>query len=429
MRALPPAPRRTRPLAPCLLVLGALALGVPATAAPAAVAPMSSPRPSTAPWTAQQPGGGDTTVAAVSPELGGVPVVGGAAERAQAAFDAAQAQLEAAVAARIAAEAELATLATREVDLTAAIAARTTTRKDAAAALVVARQQFQAAAVASYVVSTDQSEVTRVFDTDSSVEIGQLQTYSDTVREERYQDAERAAGEVERASRRLDRAQLERIEVRDRTVVVTAAQQQAAADEAARTAEVAELGRARDRARATSQVRGVDFSLVALDAYYRAAGSQASCGIEWWALAGISRVEGRHGTYGGAQLLANGDLSKPIIGIALTGGGATAFIGDSDGGALDGDPVYDRAVGPMQFIPTTWARWKQDGDGDGDTDPQSLYDATAAAAAYLCHERRLDTEAGLRAGYFSYNHSEAYVSAVLGHAYQYRELVIPPPPR
>ena len=79
----------------------------------------------------------------------------------------------------------------------------------------------------------------------------------------------------------------------------------------------------------------------------------------------------------------------------------------------------------MQFIPQTWQRWKQDGDGDGDTDPQNLYDATAAAAAYLCHGRRLDTEDGLRAGYFSYNHSQPYVEAVLAHAYRYRELRIP----
>jgi membrane-bound lytic murein transglycosylase B len=70
-------------------------------------------------------------------------------------------------------------------------------------------------------------------------------------------------------------------------------------------------------------------------------------------------------------------------------------------------------------------RWRVDGDGDGDRDPQNLYDAAAAAAAYLCHGRRLDDEAGIRAGYFSYNHSEAYVEAVLAHAYRYRGLRIP----
>jgi len=84
----------------------------------------------------------------------------------------------------------------------------------------------------------------------------------------------------------------------------------------------------------------------------------------------------------------------------------------------------------MQFIPQTWARWGRDGDGDGDRDPQNLYDATAAAAAYLCAGRRLVDDAGLRAGYFSYNHSEAYVEAVLAHAHGYATFRIPaaPPP-
>jgi membrane-bound lytic murein transglycosylase B len=242
--------------------------------------------------------------------------------------------------------------------------------------------------------------------------------------------AEDAADEVDRASDRLDDAQLERLEVRDRTVEVTSERERAAADEVARTAEVAERAVERDRARATSLVRGVDFSLVALDAYHRAAAGMAACGIEWWALAGISRVEGHHGTYGGAELLADGDLSRPIIGIPLTGAAGTARIGDTDGGALDGDAAFDRAVGPMQFIPSTWRRWERDGDGDGDMDPQNLYDATAAAAAYLCHNRRMDSDAGLRAGYLSYNRSQVYVDAVLGHAYRYRDgLRIPDPPR
>jgi membrane-bound lytic murein transglycosylase B len=85
----------------------------------------------------------------------------------------------------------------------------------------------------------------------------------------------------------------------------------------------------------------------------------------------------------------------------------------------------------MQFIPSTWARWATDGDGDGDEDPQNLYDAAAAAAAYLCYGRRMDTDEGLRAGYFSYNHSEFYVETVLSFAHGYARYRIPnplPPP-
>lgn len=370
----------------------------------------------------------DTTVANVSTDLTAVAVEGAAAAAAQAAYDDALLSLGAATAARTAAEAELADLAAREAGLTASIAGETDVRKAAAEALVLARSQMQAAAVSAYVVSTDHNEVTEVFDIDSTVEVGVVGTYSDTVREDRYRATEAAAAEVARSSRAIDNDQRERVRVRARTVEVTTARDRAAADEATLTVELAGRAVERDRARATSRVRGADFSLVALDAYWRAAqGEAADCGIEWWALAGISRVEGRHGTYGGARLLASGDLSRPIIGIPLTGTGGTAYIGDSDDGALDGDATYDRAVGPMQFIPETWSRFARDGDGDGDSDPQNLYDAAASAAAYLCQGRRLDTEEGLRAGFFSYNHSESYVDTVLEHAYDYRELRIPDP--
>jgi hypothetical protein len=95
-------------------------------------------------------------------------------------------------------------------------------------------------------------------------------------------------------------------------------------------------------------------------------------------------------------------------------GNGFAAIPDSDGGALDGDPHWDRAVGPMQFIPATWARWARDGDNDGVADPQDVEDATAASAAYLCAGGRdLATADGLRDAVLSYNHSIAYLMLVL----------------
>lgn len=365
--------------------------------------------------------------ARISADLSGVRVEGSAAANAQAAYDDVATRLAAAASARTSAEAELASLAAREVELTTRIATETANRKNAGLSVAAARQAVEEAAVGSYVVSTTYDDVTRVVDVDSSVEVGMVQTYTEASREDR-QAAERAArAELDRASRSLDAAQLERIDVRQRTVEVTTARDQAATDEASLTAELAVKAVERDAARATSRVSGVDFSLVALDAYWRAAAGERACGISWWVLAGISRTEGRHGTYGGAHLEPDGDVSRPIIGIPLSGANNTAVIGDSDGGALDGDTTYDRAVGPMQFIPTTWARWGRDGDGDGDRDPQNLYDATAAAAAYLCAGRNLTTEEGIRAGYFSYNHSQYYVDTVLAHAYGYRQLTIPSP--
>lgn len=188
-----------------------------------------------------------------------------------------------------------------------------------------------------------------------------------------------------------------------------------------------------EHARVLADVEGVEFALVALDAYYRAARTMAeekpACGVRWWAIAGVSRVEGRHGTYGGAQLMANGDQDRRIVGIQLNGTRATRVITDTDGGAYDGDPVYDRAVGPMQFIPSTWRRFAADGNGDAVEDPFNLYDATLAAARYLCHSRSgLHADEGLRAAYFSYNHSLAYVANVLGYARLYESSLDVPEP-
>ena len=107
---------------------------------------------------------------------------------------------------------------------------------------------------------------------------------------------------------------------------------------------------------------------------------------------GITRIESRHGTYGGARLLANGDVDRRIVGIPLDGTNNTEVITDTDGGQYDGDPVYDRAVGPMQFIPSTWRRWAQDGNGDGVKDPNNIYDAADAAAHYLCASGSMRTD-------------------------------------
>ncbi len=202
--------------------------------------------------------------------------------------------------------------------------------------------------------------------------------------------------------------------------------------EVAAAAQVADERVAYEEARVLATVEGVEFPLVALDAYYRAAATaaeRARCAVEWWGLAGISKVEGRHGTYGGAALLPNGDTTKRIIGIQLNGTNETAVVADSDGGAIDGDPGYDRAVGPMQFIPQTWQRFGADGNEDGTTSPWNLYDAALAAANYLCTaSRALNDDAGLRRAYFAYNHSELYVNAVLGYARGYERAVEVPEP-
>ena len=104
---------------------------------------------------------------------------------------------------------------------------------------------------------------------------------------------------------------------------------------------------------------------VALNAYRVAAARMAAakpgCGIDWSLLAGIGRVESNHGRYGGAVLGPDGSATPKILGPALDGG-KFAYIGDSDDGMWDEDTTYDRAMGPMQFIPTTWRSYAIDAD-------------------------------------------------------------------
>ncbi|NEK87200.1 lytic transglycosylase [Blastococcus saxobsidens] len=162
---------------------------------------------------------------------------------------------------------------------------------------------------------------------------------------------------------------------------------------------------------------------VALNAYRVAAARLGSakpgCGIDWSLLAGIGRVESNHGRFGGATLNADGTSSPEIRGPALDGG-KFAYIGDSDDGRYDHDTVYDRAVGSMQFIPTTWRSYAVDGDGNGTTDPFDIDDAALGAAHYLCVAGgNLRTEAGLRRAVLAYNHSNSYVDQVLALARAY----------
>lgn len=157
---------------------------------------------------------------------------------------------------------------------------------------------------------------------------------------------------------------------------------------------------------------------VALNAYQRAAevinASDPGCNMPWELIAGIGRVESDHGQFGGSHLNAQGEAVPPIYGPLLDGKNGIALIRDTDGGALDGNAQYDRAVGPMQFLPSTWQALAVDGNGDGKRDPQNIYDASLGTAIYLCSgQRNMATEAGRQAAVFSYNHSTDYVKLVL----------------
>ncbi len=162
----------------------------------------------------------------------------------------------------------------------------------------------------------------------------------------------------------------------------------------------------------------------ALAAYQRAAqvidSADPTCNIEWPLVAAIGRVESNHGTYGGNSLSDEGVSTPGIIGIPLNGANGTQRVADTDAGELDRDKTFDRAVGPMQFIPSTWRVVGVDGDGDGQRNPQDIDDAALATAVYLCSgEENLGKRAGQEAAVYRYNHSRDYVDLVLSIADAY----------
>lgn len=140
--------------------------------------------------------------------------------------------------------------------------------------------------------------------------------------------------------------------------------------------------------------------------------SDPGCRLPVALLAAIGRVESHHANRGNVDRW--GTTLSPILGPRLDGSGHFAAIRDSDRGRYDGDTVWDRAVGPMQFIPGTWSRWGVDGDGNGEASPHNVFDAALAAGGYLCAgDRDLRDDDDLRTAVLSYNHSTEYLQVVL----------------
>ncbi|MGA5897625.1 lytic transglycosylase domain-containing protein [Streptomyces venetus] len=160
-----------------------------------------------------------------------------------------------------------------------------------------------------------------------------------------------------------------------------------------------------------------------LDAYKKAEtalrDAKPGCNLPWQLLAAIGRVES--GQARGGRVNADGTTTSPILGPQLDGNGF-ALIKDTDNGAYDGNSDYDQAVGPMQFIPSTWAWAGRDGNDDGKKDPNNIYDAALAAGHYLCRGNwDLSDQRDLDRAILSYNNSREYLNLVMRWLEYYRK--------
>jgi membrane-bound lytic murein transglycosylase B len=166
--------------------------------------------------------------------------------------------------------------------------------------------------------------------------------------------------------------------------------------------------------------------MINLNAYQNAermmAASYPGCGISWNLLAGIGRIESMHSNGGATD--ASGSAVRPIYGPALDGtlpGNEVIEMGRNANRVM-----YARAMGPMQFLPGTWARYASDGNGDGKADVQNVFDASLAAARYLCSGGlNLRDQSQVMTAILRYNNSMAYAQNVLGWAAAYATGVVP----
>ncbi|MFD1101991.1 lytic transglycosylase domain-containing protein, partial [Schaalia naturae] len=146
------------------------------------------------------------------------------------------------------------------------------------------------------------------------------------------------------------------------------------------------------------------------------------CHLGWNTLAAIGQVESGHG---GGDLKPDGDVRPRLVGVALDGAGVAA-VPDTDDGRLDGDRTWDRAVGPLQFLPATWDLFGRDGNGDGVADIDSIDDAAVSAAAYLCSsEADLSEESDWAAAVSRYNAGTRYNNEVADAAEAFASVRIP----
>ena len=300
--------------------------------------------------------------------------------------------------------------------------------------LVAARTKVKKMSIAGYMRGGDSQPVDYLLRATDPVDLERRRTIVETATEARNA-AVKGFAEAQRSSSGPLQAAVESVEEAQAAFDLADAElQSASAIVFILAMEVEDKRQLLDHANASALVGATDIPRLFHDAYRQAAASLAKraphCRVSWTAIAAIGKVESNHGRYRGSQFALNGDVYPRILGIPLDGT-RSALIRDTDLGVLDTDLEFDRAVGPMQFIPSTWVRINEDGNGDRVSDPNNIYDAALGTAAYLCRavpSGGLDTDEGLRPAFFSYNHSDAYVDKVLAWHHTYAGDPVPVAP-
>jgi membrane-bound lytic murein transglycosylase B len=153
------------------------------------------------------------------------------------------------------------------------------------------------------------------------------------------------------------------------------------------------------------------------------------CHLGWPALAAVGRAVSGHAR--GGQVDDRGRTVARLLGPKLSGSVGRRQLPDSDRGRWDGDADRDRAVGPMQIVPSVWRRYS----ATENADPDSVGDAAVTAGRYLCAgDVDLSRPTALRAAIARYSASESFVSSVLAAERDYRiatgsDPLAPPEPR
>lgn len=141
-------------------------------------------------------------------------------------------------------------------------------------------------------------------------------------------------------------------------------------------------------------------------------------GLRWQLVAAIGSVESAHGASGGANVNDDGTVSPPIFGPSLDGRPGVMRLPIEKWIGWFGLPgPWQQAVGPMQFLPSTFSAWAVDADGDGVTNPHDIDDAAATAANYLCQGPN-GAVTDERVAVLRYNHDDHYADRVLAYAAQ-----------